>query len=124
MYTYPDMYSKQTIPPIFEHLVCSCTEPDKVSYSFINGEDRRSWIQKMYETGMSIDDRIARIEPLGMYCKNCLKPVGFTIFHAVRVCEGCDTYYVPKPVKGTYPIRYFLCEKCDVPTRLQRKAKS
>lgn len=117
------MYYGEPIPAFLEALSCNCEKQDKIGYRTLN-PDSRSYIQRVYALGMSIDDRIARVEPLGQFCGNCLKPIGHTIFYAVRTCEGCGTYYVPKPVIGTYPIKYFLCEKCDVPVRPRKRTQT
>lgn len=101
------------LPGYLEPFQCKCDGPEILRYSLLN-DDERSWIQKMMKTGMTIDDRIARLEPLGHFCAKCKLAIGYTVFNAVRTCEGCGFIYLPKPEKGTYPIKFFLCERCDV----------
>lgn len=77
----------------------------------------------MYELGMTIDERISRLEPLGQFCSNCMKPIGFSVVAAVRLCDGCEKYYVPTPSPETYPIKYFLCQECDKPVPARPRFK-
>lgn len=110
------------LPAYLEPFQCSCEEPIPLGYTAELHTDHQEWLTSVWKTGMSIDDRIVRAAPIGMFCGECLLAIGYTVFNAVRTCEGCGSIYLPKPVRETYPIKYFLCPKCDVPARPRRKA--
>jgi hypothetical protein len=50
----------------------------------------------------------------GSYCATCLLPQRFSVADKVEVCDSCEQFYIPKPQRGNYPIRYRLCSNCDV----------
>lgn len=111
---------KNGIPAYLEQFKCQCENPEPLGYGTLNTTGQ-SWIQKMYQLGMSIDHRITRLEPIGQFCNKCKLAYRYSVVTAVRTCEGCGSIYLPKPEVGTYPIKYFLCTKCDIiPVRKKR----
>ena len=101
------------LPQYIKDQICKCPNPDlKVLYKFWSASIEPS------DANRSIQEKVSRRPPLGMYCLLCLRYTKYTISGAVRSCDGCDNYYLPRISSDTWPIKYFLCERCDnVPTR-------
>src|SRR5690349_18175064 len=101
------------IPPYLYKFMCQCSQPHPVGYSTLDPNVNHR--ERVYKTGKTIDDRIRESVPLGMFCLKCLLAYRYSVLHVVRECDGCGKFYLPHPKPETYPIKYFLCQSCDIP---------
>lgn len=102
------------LPLATQLLACDCDEPHWKSYWAYYAGIEMPYIEDPIE-------RMRKMPPFGMFCLVCLKPHRYSLDSAYTTCEGCESYYVPLIRKDTYPIKHFLCQRCDVPTRNQQR---
>lgn len=108
----------EPLPDFILELSCKCANPTKIGYSTL--QDNFT----IRQADIELDDRVRRNAPIGMFCTLCLRPSGpYSTKSAIRTCDGCGNYYVPKPIEGTYPIKHFLCSNCDVPVKKRTTKK-
>jgi len=100
-----------SLPMNVKESYCKCEEPSLIAYSTLG------WVSPHNDDGFTIEQRIHKNPPIGMYCKECSLPAFATLYGTVRACEQCGTYYVPVPAKWTYPIKTPLCPKHHVISR-------
>lgn len=105
------------IPMNLQDKFCHCNSPNFIGYPAIHQLNWPVWLHNK-----SIMDRVKSLTPLGTYCTNCMLPSKpWITYNAMRICESCESYYLPKI--QDYPIKTFLCEKCDVPSLLKSSKK-
>lgn len=109
--------AKAALPLSFQDQFCHCKNPTFKGYKWLAPKEFPDWLLRK-----TINERIKCLAPVGTYCIDCLLPSKpWITFTALRSCEDCGSYYLPKP--DDYPIKTFLCSKCDVPSLIKPSKK-
>lgn len=103
------------LPANVKHKHCMCPIPNKRLYSNMFG------FVSLSPTKVSKEIYIMGRTPLAFFCDNCKLCLKEYLSYVTQKCEECERFYVPLIRKGTYPIKSFLCERCNIPSRAEVK---